>query len=213
VAELCRAVADGTSDGTVVAVGECGLDYARLFFSPATVQRMAFALQLRMAAEVQLPLFLHSRDASADMEAACRAHPSALGAGAVVHSFDGDADALASLLDLGLEIGINGCSLRTPEGFSLAARVPLDRLHLETDAPWCGVKRTHVGAAHVRPSAWEEVKQEKWQPGFRVKDRNEPAQIEQVLQVLAAARGGGSEEEAAIAAAALANSIRLFRLP
>jgi TatD DNase family protein len=213
VAELRRAVADGTSDGTVVAIGECGLDYARLFFSPAAVQRLAFDLQLRMAADLQLPLFLHSRDASDDMEAACRAHPSALGAGAVIHSFDGDADTLASLLNLGMEIGINGCSLRTPEGLSLAAKVPLDRLHLETDAPWCGIKRTHAGAEHVRPSAWEEVKKEKWEEGCRVKDRNEPAQIEQVLQVLAAARGGGEEEEAAVAAAALANSIRLFRLP
>jgi len=213
VSELRRIIADGASDGTVVAVGECGLDYARLFFSPAAVQRFAFDLQLQLAAEMELPLFLHSRDAASDMESACRSQPAALAAGAVVHSFDGDAGALASLLSLGVDIGINGCSLRTAESLEVAARVPLERLHLETDAPWCGIKRTHAGAAFVQPPRWAEVKKEKWQPGCCVKDRNEPASIEQVLQVLTAARRGTRADEAAVAAAAYSNSVRLFRLP
>ena len=89
------------------------------------------------------------------------------------------------------------------------AQVPLERLHLETDAPWCGVKRTHAGYSHVRPNpAWPEAKKEsKWAPGHVVKDRCEPAHIAHVLQVLAAARG---DDEAAVAAAATANSERVF---
>eukprot|EP00967_Tisochrysis_lutea_P140390 scaffold256444_cov32-Tisochrysis_lutea.AAC.1 len=213
VQALREAIRDGVSDGTVVAVGECGLDYARLFFSPAAVQRFAFDAQLKLAAEVHLPLFLHSRDASSDMESACRCYPEALAEGAVIHSFDGDEATLETLLKLGIDIGLNGCSLRTQQGFEVAAKVPLDRLHLETDAPWCGIKPSHVGVKHMRKSKWEEVKKEKWQQGCRVKDRNEPAQIEHVLQVLNAARGGTPSDEAIIADAALANSVRVFRLP
>ena len=121
----------------------------------------------------------------------------------------GSADELQTLLGLGLDIGLNGCSLRAAASLAVAAAVPLGRLHLETDAPWCGVKRTHAGYSHVRPNpAWPEAKKEsKWAPGHVVKDRCEPAHIAHVLQVLAAARG---DDEAAVAAAATASSERVF---
>ena len=50
--------------------------------------------------------------------------------------------------------------------------MPLDALHIETDAPWCGVKRTHAGHAHTTPLAWPEArKPAKWEAGHVVKDR------------------------------------------
>jgi TatD DNase family protein len=64
----------------------------------------------------------------------------------VVHSFDGSPAELRSLLELpSLSVGINGCSLRTEANLQVAASVPLGRLLLETDAPWCDIRQTHAG--------------------------------------------------------------------
>ena len=139
----------------------------------------------------------------------CAARRAEMGAGGVVHSFDGGAAELDQLLDLGLHIGLNGCSLRTADNLAVAAAVPLGRLHLETDAPWCGIKRTHAGAQHLSPLAHPEVKKEKWADGCTVKDRCEPCHIAHVLQVVAGARGGSVDAET-VAAAAYENSVGMF---
>lgn len=137
---LRRLLSQGREEGLVAAIGECGLDYDRLHFCPRLVQRAGFAAQLGLATEGGPPLFLHSRAARGEFAAMCKERRGAVGAaGGVVHSFDGDAAELEQLLSLGLEIGINGCSLKTEANLAVAARVPLGRLHLETDAPWCGV--------------------------------------------------------------------------
>jgi len=223
---------EGRAEGIVVAVGECGLDYERLFFCPQGVQRRGFEAQLGLAQQARLPLFLHNRNTGDDFARQCAARPRALGAGGVVHSFDGDAAELAVLLGLGLHIGLNGCSLKTAHNLAVAAAVPVERLHLETDAPWCGIRRTHAGHASVRPdpSLPPEVKKEKWVHGATVKDRCEPCYISHVLQALGGARlaarggdggGGGAgtgaapadlrlAEEASVATAAYSNSLRLF---
>lgn len=220
VTALRSVLDDGVTDGAVVAVGECGLDYDRLAFCPKGVQRASYAQQLELAHATLLPLFLHNRATGGEFAAMCAAERSQMGAGGVVHSFDGDVTELEELLGLGLHIGLNGCSLKTRANLDVAARVPLDRLHLETDAPWCGIKGTHAGAAHVRPllaaatgAPHAEEKKEKWRPGALVKDRCEPCHIRQVLQVVSAARGGrGEAAEAEVAAAAFENSMRMFQL-
>jgi Tat protein secretion system quality control protein TatD with DNase activity len=58
------------------------------------------------------------------------------GTGGIVHSFDGSAEEAAELLELGLYIGINGCSLRTDQNIEVVKNMPLDRIVAETDAPW-----------------------------------------------------------------------------
>jgi Tat protein secretion system quality control protein TatD with DNase activity len=58
------------------------------------------------------------------------------GMGGIVHSFDGSAEEAAELVELGLYIGVNGCSLRTEQNVEVVKNIPLDRIVAETDAPW-----------------------------------------------------------------------------
>lgn len=146
IAALDAVIANGVADGTVVAVGECGLDYDRTHFAPADVQRAHFSLHIDLAARWRLPLFLHDRNCGSDLLELLRdAAPSLPPHPGVVHSFTGDAAGAAAYLALGFDVGINGCSLKTAEGVEVAAGLPLDRLHLETDAPWCGLGRGGAG--------------------------------------------------------------------
>ena len=187
------------SKRTVVALGECGLDYARLKFCSKEQQMEGFLKQLKIASHplVNLPLFLHSRDTEGDFLRVMREHHDWYKSrGGVVHSYDGSIEEMLALCDLGLYIGINGCSLRTEESHDLIKAIPADRLLLETDAPWCGVKRTHPSYQYVQTHIPAEgiKKKEKWQKGFLVKDRNEPCYLHQIAEVVAALRNTSVED-------------------
>ncbi|MBP8221112.1 MAG: 3'-5' ssDNA/RNA exonuclease TatD, partial [Aeromonadaceae bacterium] len=121
----------------VVAIGECGLDFNR-DFSPRPAQEAAFSAQLALAAELQLPVFMHCRDAHARFVALLEPWLPRLPA-AVLHCFTGNGDELAECLALGLHIGITGwvCDERRGEELrALVPRIPADRLMIETDAPY-----------------------------------------------------------------------------
>lgn len=121
----------------VVAVGECGLDYNRNLSTPAA-QRSAFEQQLAMAVETGKPLFLHCRDAFVDFHDML-VPAMAQGARGVVHCFTGDRSEVESFLAMGLDIGITGWVTDRQRGQALrdaVAAIPLNRLHLETDAPY-----------------------------------------------------------------------------
>jgi TatD DNase family protein len=125
------------SQPEVVAVGECGLDYDR-DFSPRPQQRLAFEQQLELAAELNKPVFLHQRSAHTDFEVILRNARPRL-AGGVVHCFTGDERELDCYLELGLHIGITGfiCDERRGTHLQqLVARIPKERLMIETDAPF-----------------------------------------------------------------------------
>eukprot|EP00960_Hanusia_phi_P048743 759129-Hanusia_phi.AAC.7 len=99
--------------------------------------------------------------------------------------------------------------------------IPLDRLVVETDAPWCGIKNSHASSSHVKvrrmrddefcergeQTKFEENKKEKFVSGKMVKERNEPAQIVQVLEVIASVKGLEVEE---VAAACYQNTINVL---
>lgn len=141
-----------------MAVGEFGLDYDRLHYCNKAVQLHSFARQLDVAASLspQLPLFLHCRAAHADfvslLKAAFGDGLQRLEKGAVVHSFTGTAEEMVELMDLGLYIGINGCSLKTRENCAVVNEVRLDRIMLETDGPWCEVRPSHEGWKYLMPA-------------------------------------------------------------
>lgn len=174
---------------SVVAVGECGLDYFRNF-SPVDAQRKAFDAQLELAAASKMPVFLHQRDAHDDfleMIAPAMQHiPSG-----VAHCFTGTSAMLHAYLDLGLYIGITGWICDERRGARLqeiVADIPLDRLMLETDAPY-------LLPRSLKP-----------RPKSR---RNEPAHLREVLRVVAECT---DHDESTIATAATQNAIDFFAL-
>ncbi|GAB0493209.1 hypothetical protein MMPV_004484 [Pyropia vietnamensis] len=193
--------------GRVVAVGECGLDYDRLQFCDATTQRAVFDRHFPLAAATDLPLFLHCRgSAFPDFFDALRRHRGSFRTG-VVHSFTGTAAERDAVLAIpGLYLGVNGCSLKTADNIDVVRGIPLDRLLLETDAPYCGIRGTHAGVGHVR-SMWAAKDKKKWEAGATVKGRVEPCHIRAVAEVVAATRGVDVD---VVARAAWDNSMAVF---
>jgi TatD DNase family protein len=174
---------------SVVAVGECGLDYFR-DFSPREAQRKAFVAQLTIAVEVGKPVFLHQRDAHADFAGILREFRGQL-TGGVAHCFaDGRAE-LEDYLELGLYIGVTGWVCDERRGAALREAVPgipADRLLIETDAPYL--------LPRDMPS----------KPPSR---RNEPSYLPHIAQAVADLRGVGL---ASIAEDTTRNAEQLFGL-
>lgn len=120
-----------------VAIGETGLDFNRNYSTPDQ-QRLAFEQQIELADEVSLPLYLHERDAHQEMINYLEQCPD-IAKRSVIHCFTGSIDELDNYLALGLHIGITGWVCDERRGNDLQAAVPhipLDRILLETDAPY-----------------------------------------------------------------------------
>jgi TatD DNase family protein len=166
----------------IVAVGECGLDYDRNYSPPAD-QRLAFAAQLALACEVGRPVFLHERSAHTDFLAILREHRPSLPRG-VVHCFTGTGDELDAYLALDMHIGITGWICDDRRGThlrELVARIPANRLMIETDSPY-------LLPRDLKPM-----------PKNR---RNEPGLLPHVLRAVATARAEPIEDVATNTAAA-----------
>lgn len=169
----------------VVALGEMGLDYYRNL-SPRAVQEKVFREQLALARELDLPVIIHDREAHAAVLDILR--KDGLGRrGGVMHCFSGDWALAGECLELGLYISLAGPvtypnAQKTRE---VAAKVPLDRLLVETDCPY------------LPPQPWRGK-------------RNEPAFLRRVVEEIAALRGATAAE---VAAATTENARRLFGLP
>ena len=173
----------------VVAVGEIGLDYYR-DLSPRPVQRRAFADQLTLAAELELPVVVHSREAHDDVVAALREWSNLPPMGGtegftgVLHSYSAGPGRLEEVLELGFCVGISG-PVTFPKASALraaAAAVPLERLLVETDCPYLTPKP------------------------YRGR-RNQPAYVRYVVEAVARARGASAE---VVAQATTENARRLF---
>ena len=135
--EIANKIRQLSTNKKVVAIGECGLDFNRNFSTPAE-QEHAFIAQLELAVELQLPLFLHCRDAYERFIELLKPYLSQI-PGAVVHCFTDDEAALMAYLDLNLSIGITGWICDERRGLELrklVSLIPTDKLLVETDAPY-----------------------------------------------------------------------------
>jgi TatD DNase family protein len=190
--EAAQAKLDGLlSEPEVIACGEIGLDY---YHDGAAhpVQREGLICQLKIAATRQRPILIHCRpkdgktDAWDDLFEVLDEHWAATGLGGVMHCFGGGWEQARRSVDLGFLISFAG-NLTYPKAQPLrdvAARVPIDRILVETDAPW------------LAPAA------------LRGK-RNEPAFVTQTAQTLAELHHVSADE---LASATTKNFAKLFNL-
>lgn len=149
----------------VKAIGECGLDFNRNFSAPKQ-QQVVFEEQVQLAQQLQLPLFLHQRDAFKIWFDILSPFISTIPA-MISHCFTGDLKQLKKCLDAGMYIGITGwlCDERRGKMLrEIVQYIPLDRLMIETDAPYL---TPHT----IRPKPKS--------------SRNEPSYLPYIVQTLA----------------------------
>ncbi len=124
--------------GAVAAIGEIGLD--REEGPPMDIQERRFAAQLELAQGLALPVLVHCRGAFAMLLAIIRA--TGFSRGGIVHSWSGSLQSFELLADIGFYAGVSGVAAR-PAAVrvrSVVTQINLDRLVLETDAPYIGTK-------------------------------------------------------------------------
>lgn len=149
----------------VVAIGEAGLDY-HYDYSPRDAQRQGLLQHIEAARATGLPLVIHARDCDDDMKALLEAEMARGRFSAVLHCYTGGRALALRAIELGLYVSFTGILTfkSSAELRTLAAELPLDRIFVETDAPYLA-------------------------PGkFRGK-RNEPAYVAETAKVLAELRG------------------------
>ena len=166
-----------------VGIGEAGLDY-HYNYAPHDVAAKVFRAQIGLARALELPLVIHAREADDDMAAILREEMGKGAFAAVLHCFTSSRALAETGLELGLYLSFSGVlTFKNSQNLRDIARdAPLDRLLVETDAPFLA-PAPHRGK------------------------RNEPAFVTETARVLAEVKG---LDEATIAAATRANTLRLF---
>jgi len=172
-------------DSKVVAIGECGLDYYRLPEGTKEKQKEVFIKHIQLAREVKKPLMIHCRGAFSDLIDILTSHCQLLTAPpGVCHFFAGTVEDTKKLMDLGFSFSFGGVITFAREYEKLIKFIPLDRILLETDAPY------------VAPIP------------YRGK-RNEPAYVEEVAKKLTKILNKEFEE---IVRKTTENAIKIFGL-
>ena len=175
-------VRDVASHRRCVAIGETGLDYFH-DNAPRDAQRRSFEQHVRLAAELGLPLVVHSRDAEADTRAVIVESMGQVTG--VLHCFTGSRDLMTVALDAGWFVSFTGIVTFKHFDAELVREVPARRYMIETDAPYLA-------------------------PVPKRGRRNEPAYVVHVARAVARIRGESLEQ---VAEDTWANTARFFGLP
>jgi TatD DNase family protein len=170
-------------DPKCVGIGEAGLDY-HYNYAPPDVAKRVFRAQIGLARELGLPLVIHAREADDDIAAILRQEMAAGAFKALLHCFTSSRALAMTGLELGLSISFSGVvTFKNSQALrDLAREVPMERMLVETDAPYLAPV-PHRGK------------------------RNEPAFVADTAKVLAEVKGLPLAE---FAAATRANTLRLF---
>lgn len=121
----------------VVGIGEIGLQYTD-GAPDREMQKVGFLRQIALANDLSLPIVIHCRDAMGDMLDMLRKNKALLKHGGTFHCFSGSAESAQTVIDLGLHISVGGVStFKNAERLrDTLAKVPLERMILETDCPY-----------------------------------------------------------------------------
>jgi TatD DNase family protein len=198
----------------LAAFGELGLDYDKLQAAPREAQIRVFKRQLDMivGAGWKLPLFLHCRAAFEDFVSILEPYLDRLPLrSGLVHSFVGTTQQMQKLISLGLHVSVNNFAFRDRDSLEMVRHIPLEKLQIETDAPWGEIQASsEVAKAYlqnVTKWSWGSKKKDKFNMGDMVKERNESCSMEKVALVVAGLKGLGVED---VAKSAWDNSISMF---
>ena len=169
----------------ITAIGEIGLDF-HYDFSPRDVQRRRFANQLELAAQLAMPVIIHSREADDEVYEIIRAHSSRL-VGGVIHCFPGDLVLARKYVEMGFLIGISGIVTYKNAAITqdTARGLPLSAILLETDCPYLS-------------------------PIPNRGKRNDSRNLAYIAQMIAQLRGISADE---VAEETAENAKRLFNIP
>ncbi|KAJ4348351.1 uncharacterized protein N0V89_009725 [Didymosphaeria variabile] len=213
---MAKTIADLQAETPVLvsAFGELGLDYDHLEWASKDVQIRCFKdqLELLVKEKYDLPLFLHCRASFDDFVAVIEPYLAQLPRRGLVHSFVGSSTQMMKLTDMCFDVSVNGFSFKDRESLEMVAAVPLERLQLETDAPWGIIQPSSEAAKNYLLNAAPlpvSKKKDRFQTGMMVKERNESCAMSQVAFVVAGVKGLGVDE---VAQAAWQNSTAMFRL-
>ena len=135
--QVAAIIAERTAEQRIVAVGEIGLDY---YYDHAdrSVQRAAFEQQLQIAADTDMPVVIHTREADEDTRAILENFSSKLARKGVIHSFTSGMALAEYCLAEGFALGFNGIATfnQADNVREVVSATPMDQLLLETDAPY-----------------------------------------------------------------------------
>ncbi|XP_015178198.1 PREDICTED: 3'-5' ssDNA/RNA exonuclease TatD [Polistes dominula] len=194
-----------------VAIGECGLDYNRDFSDPET-QRTVFHKQVELACQLNKPLIIHERAAQADVLEVLSHYKNRLPP-VLIHSFIGTAEEAQIYLDQGFYLGITGylCKDKSDSGIRQlleAGQAPLDKILVETDAPFM-YPNTRASKLPVRVKDALTERSMTFLHRYCTFQRNEPCALPAIVEMVAAFMQTTPEE---VALATAFNALKLFGL-
>ena len=136
---------------------------------------MVFIKHFELAKKFNLPMFFHSRSSEKDFYDILKANIEGI-PGGILHCFTGSVEEMKNLLELGIYIGLAGLSFKTEENLKMVKQIPLEKIVLGTDCPFCIVKDDYAGAKYIK-THFEITPKSMYKTDNLVKGRTEPCSL------------------------------------